>query len=337
VALIRVTDEAGLRRWHSVWRTTESFDYVGLPADPIEDLRPALDGPVSGEDIEPWLLAVGDDVVAAGLLRLPRLDNLTLANGSMFVHPDHRRRGHGRRLVRDLVDLARDRGRTRILFEVPNRTRWADPAPGDALARSIGARALHAEVRRLLDLSSLSPERLEDLHAEAAGLATGYATVGWRDHTPAELVDDMAGLLALMSTDPPQGELDLEPEVWDAERYRKREESILARRRTHLTVAARDDRTGQLVGFTSLGVPAGEVEVGYQWETIVRGDHRGHRLGLLLKAANLLALRRELPQVRYLNTWNAEANAQMVSVNERLGFQPMERWTEWGLDLPRRA
>ena len=71
----------------------------------------------------------------------------------------------------------------------------------------------------------------------------------------------------------------------------------------------------------------------YQWDTIVAGAHRGHRLGLLTKTANLQLLRQAQPEVRWINTWNAESNAHMVGINERLGFQPMERWFDWQLDL----
>ena len=39
----------------------------------------------------------------------------------------------------------------------------------------------------------------------------------------------------------------------------------------------------------------------------------------------------ELPHVRYLNTWNAETNTHMIAVNEALGFEPQEGWTQFGL------
>lgn len=75
-----------------------------------------------------------------------------------------------------------------------------------------------------------------------------------------------------------------------------------------------------------------QPEIAYQWATIVESAHRGHRLGMLLKAASLQLLLRELPAARTLNTWNAAVNSQMISINEALGFQPVERWTEWQLD-----
>ena len=65
----------------------------------------------------------------------------------------------------------------------------------------------------------------------------------------------------------------------------------------------------------------------------MRGDHRGHRLGMLIKAANLRLLRAESPRTRWLNTWNATSNTYMISINEALGFRPVDSWGEWQREL----
>jgi hypothetical protein len=87
------------------------------------------------------------------------------------------------------------------------------------------------------------------------------------------------------------------------------------------------------VGFTDLGRASTIPDVAFQWATIVRVAHRGHRLGMLLKLANLDQLRREMPTVRHLNTWNAASNTWMVAVNEAVGFRVMEAWTKYELAL----
>jgi hypothetical protein len=87
------------------------------------------------------------------------------------------------------------------------------------------------------------------------------------------------------------------------------------------------------VGYTDIGVNVEQPRVGYQWDTIVLAEHRGHRLGLLLKLANLELLVRTAPGVELVNTWNAEINSHMIAVNEALGFRPVDRWREWQLDL----
>jgi GNAT superfamily N-acetyltransferase len=333
VDLLQVVDEAGLVRWQRVVAASLDADYLALPASPVADMRLALTGPIGGEQNDLWLGSVGDDPVVATSLRQPIHDNLTLANLALEVHPEHRRRGYGSEAARAMLDIAGERGRTKVLVEISSATRTADPSPGQTLARSLGARPMHAETRRLLDLAAMSTADLESLRLEALETSTGYSTVSWGDRTPAEYVADMAELQALMSTDPPQGELELEPERWDAERYLEHERSIIERGRIHLVVAAVENVTGRLVGFTDLGLAKGERTIGFQWSTIVRGEHRGHRLGIRLKAANLAELRQRLPALRYLNTWNADVNTYMVAVNERLGYRPMETWTEWQFDL----
>jgi hypothetical protein len=72
---------------------------------------------------------------------------------------------------------------------------------------------------------------------------------------------------------------------------------------------------------------------GYQWDTLVLREHRGHRLGLLVKAANLQALITELPEVRRVFTWNATENEPMLRVNRALGFAPIGHTTEWQKQL----
>lgn len=193
------------------------------------------------------------------------------------------------------------------------------------LARSVGAREVLSDVRRLLDLSGELPDPVAP--------PSPYRVVQWVDRAPDELVDDVAALEGRMATDIPLGDMDWEPEVWDAARYRAKEAAAAARGRIRLATAAVDDRTGRAVGYTDIGVNASQPEVGYQWDTIVDPDHRGHGLGLVIKSHNLRLLRERLPATRWVNTWNAESNAHMVAVNDALGFHPVGRWAEWQLDL----
>ena len=64
-----------------------------------------------------------------------------------------------------------------------------------------------------------------------------------------------------------------------------------------------------------------EGDTAVQWGTYVHRDHRGHRLGAAVKVANLRALQRQRPDIRRIDTSNAETNSWMVSINERLGFE----------------
>ena len=62
----------------------------------------------------------------------------------------------------------------------------------------------------------------------------------------------------------------------------------------------------------------------YQWGTFVHREHRGHRLGLATKAVNLRAVQAARGDLTLVITENGETNDYMVSINERMGFEPIE-------------
>jgi GNAT superfamily N-acetyltransferase len=77
---------------------------------------------------------------------------------------------------------------------------------------------------------------------------------------------------------------------------------------------------------------------GQAWQmiTVVHPDHRGHRLGLAVKLANLEFLALEAPKVRVVETGNASVNAPMIAVNEMLGFEIFSEGAFWQRQLASR-
>ena len=67
----------------------------------------------------------------------------------------------------------------------------------------------------------------------------------------------------------------------------------------------------------------------FQEDTLVLREHRGRRLGMLVKTANLARLAEVQPGARRIGTWNAEENAHMLAINVALGFRPAGVWAAW--------
>jgi GNAT superfamily N-acetyltransferase len=316
--------------WCEVWAAAARAERPDEPPRPAREhvaLGRELGAP-GGSRAGVHRAAVARDAVV-GALRLvfPLEDNPTVAFLDLAVHPGSRRRGVGSALAAEARALAAARGRSLLITEVDEP---GPGAPGRAFAEQSGWTRDLVETRRDLVLP-VDDDRLSALESGARQASAGYEVVTWRDRTPAELLDDRALLERRMTTDAPCGDLPVEEEQWDGARIREHEESLAARGRTVLSAGAVTG--GRLVGFTDLQVPLGRPERAFQGGTLVLREHRGHRLGALMKAAALRELAAEFPGVRRISTYNSESNTPMVAVNEALGFRPAGCLSSWSLRL----
>ena len=318
--------------WCEVWAADERTarpDQRPRPASDHVALGRQLVAPGGSRDGTHRAAVVDGAVVGALRLLLPIRDNLTVAVVDVAVHPGHRRRGIGTQLLAEAERLASAHGRTELISEVDEP---GAETPGRGFALRHGWTCDLLETRRDLLLPP-DEERLSALEAEAARVSAGYGLVTWRDRTPDELLDDRALLEQRMTTDAPHGDLPVEEERWDGERIREYEASHAARGRTVLVAGA--VRDGRLIAFTELQVPRSQPERANQGGTLVLREHRGHRLGALMKAAVIRELVATRPEVRRITTYNHEDNVPMVAVNEALGFRPAGHLSTWSRRLGR--
>ena len=329
-------------RWHAVKAACAPVDNRELPADPVAEVYERIESDRTDEVRELWLGLVAEVPVVVGELTLPLLDNRANAIVDVRTHPDFRRRGHATAMFEHLAARARGYDRTKLMGFVcetapENGAATASVTPGVSFATTVGARPVTTEVRRLLRIADIDDAPLKRLRAEAIDRSSGYTAMQWEGPAPAEFLDDLAVLESQLSTDAPMEQLDWEPEDWSPARYREYEASVEARDRSHLVAVARHNASGRLVALTEIGIARARPDIAYQWATIVDPAHRGHRLGVLVKLANLDAIRASWPSVRSVNTWNAGVNDHMVAINEAMGFQAIEQWREWQLEFTSRV
>ena len=166
---------------------------------------------------------------------------------------------------------------------------------------------------------------------EQARAAAGaeYRTVSWEMPTPPEFIDDYAWMKSRMSTDAPTADVDVAEERWDADRVRRHDAKDAAAGFRRFTTAAEHIPSGRLVAFTEIYVVRSRPAVARQNDTLVVREHRGHRLGMLVKGEALAILREQLPEARCIETFNAEENRPMLDINEHMGFRPLLYAGEW--------
>jgi len=273
-----------------------------------------------------WLATDDTGVpVACYLLQLPDRENLTMATCTVVVDPARRRAGIGTKIIDHCSEQARRAGRSRL------KGYAREDSPGAAFAAALGARPGIEEVDRALEVDAALTARIPDLRASAEPYAAGYSLVSWVGPTPDEYVDDMVRVTATIA-DAPRDE-GIEPPLWDADRLRHSEQTMIENRITGYVVAARHDATGRLAALTAIVTEADTPDWAFQQLTGVLPDHRGHRLGLLLKIAMLDLLAHHDPKIRHIQTGNAGANAHMIAINEQLGYTVLAVHRGWELDL----
>ena len=271
---------------------------------------------------------VDDVVVGSAALNLPVRDNPGLAYLRVSVRPAHRRRGVGSALLQRLETDARAGGRSTLNAGSTVAVDHDDPAAPFAARHGYVAELV--ELRSDLDLPTGGvDDLLTPLEADAAQHTGAYDVLTWWDGIPDEWLDQRAHGSARMSTDAPSGGLVLDEESWDANRVREMVQVQHEQGRRFVETAAVHRATGQLAAFSDLSAPSHTPTLAYQWDTLVLKEHRGRRLGQLVKAANLRALLAELPAVTRIVTWNADVNAPMLRVNRAMGFVTVGVTTEW--------
>jgi GNAT superfamily N-acetyltransferase len=160
----------------------------------------------------------------------------------------------------------------------------------------------------------------------SADAGVEYRVRYWTGRTPAEHLLQVADLRGRLASDAPQGGLEPDTSPWTVERVRTEDDYLESSPRTRLTALVEYLPTGEAAGYTELHVPAEPTRAVMQGDTIVLQEHRGHRLGLLLKTANLLRLEEVKPRHPSVLSFTAEENRHMLQLNDSLGFVP------WGYE-----
>lgn len=260
-------------------------------------------------------------LVGVGVLHLPLLDNTDKAVVDVVVDPVARRRGVGSLLVGHLVAAAREAGRTEVLTEAKIPLDEQESHPHRLFAQAHGFAFANVEVVRHQAVP-VDVVRLDAWATSAAEKAAGYRIETHVNGFPDELVESLCVLLGQLSVDAPTGDVVFEEEVITPERFAER----------YVAAAGADRDLFETVALTPDGVVAAQTTIAvsltspdaFQWGTFVHREHRGHRLGLAVKAANQRAVQARCPHVRRTTTQNAETNSWMIAINETMGFVPVE-------------
>ncbi|WP_328841061.1 GNAT family N-acetyltransferase [Streptomyces europaeiscabiei] len=275
-----------------------------------------------------WLASRADGVpLGSAFLRLFTKEGQThLAELDVAVHPAERRHGVGTALLDAAVGSARADRRRAVLAQAEQGS------PGDAFLAARGFRRVLTLTYARLELAGIDPDHFTRILEHPR---PGYHLTSWTGVVPADLARSYAASRRAMD-DMPMGDTDYGTVVWDVERVVAAAEAIARRGDRLYTVAAVHTSSGTVVGFSELVLPGDEKSdgkgEGQHYGTAVLPEHRGHGLGLWMKAKAVLHAHGLAPALALL-TDTAEHNIPMRQVNDALGYRPTHTSLEYQLDL----
>ena len=311
-----LADTATVHACHQVHDAARRADDPFEPPRSAASFAARLTGNWTGSPRETWYVPgePGGTVAAWYWAEFPDRENRDRVSGDLVVHPALRRRGLGAALLRHAAGRAAASGRATLGSEVQ------EGSPGEAFALRAGATPGQTDVRRVLDLTTIPAGTIARLREAAATAAAGYSLVHWEGVTPEARLDQVASLHNALNDAP--RDASVEVAAWDAQRVRERMNARIARSPSRrYSLAAIRDATGEMAALTVVSVDPGVPGWGHQLITAVTRPHRGHRLGLLTKAAMMGWLAAAEPRVERIVTWNAASNRHMIAVNEEMGYQ----------------
>jgi GNAT superfamily N-acetyltransferase len=274
------------------------------------------------------LATVEGAVVGYAVLTLPERDNLDLSFVDVRVEPAYRGRGIGSALLTWAEERAGVEGRSLLVSEAVVPVGEREEHPTRAFATRRGYSLASVEVVRRVRLPV--PEwRLHEFE-ESARAAHGeqYDVSVHVNGVPEQLRESLCAAMNRLGVDAPTGDIDYEAESMTPADYQDYLDHEADLGWSRLTAVAVDRASGVVAAYTDLVLPTSDPGFVFQWGTLVLPEHRGNRLGLAVKVANLRTLGRVDPGRKAIRTCNDEQNPWMVRINEDLGFERIEEVLE---------
>src|SRR5437773_4267542 len=267
----------------------------------------------------------GLDGYGVAARNLKDTENAHIRWSEIAVKPQHRRAGLGRALFARVLDSFEGQGdNITVISETKDRV-----PSGDAFANAIGAKPGLPMKLNQLDLHTVDRTKVAEW---ARAIPKGYRLERIDGTVPDQLVKAFIEASEGIN-DMPRGDIAFNDWKLTEAQIRQRESFFKQAGMTWWLLLAIDEKSGEGVGFTEVEFNPLDPHAIQQEGTAVVAAHRGHGIGLWLKAVMLERILSERTDSRFIRTGNANVNKQMLAINEKLGFTYAWQTTLWQLPI----
>lgn len=266
-----------------------------------------------------WLAYVDDVMVGFAYIGQSSWLERTMVIVRVMVHPEHQQRGYGRTLLEHAETTALEHGVNRLL----GWTEETRPRDMRFLQRA-RFREIDREWQSTLDLTRIDEAALREAIDRVTANGIRITSVAMLSEERSGWERELHRLYVRVEEDVPSNF----PIV--AVPFEDFEALVLGRRLLPDAFLVATDGD-QMIGFTEPALVDDEPTAIAQSMTGVRSDSRGRGIAVALKAASAIwAADHGYTSIR---TENAQSNAAMLAVNDRLGFERDHASIEYLKDL----
>jgi len=237
------------------------------------------------------------------------------ADMEILVAKDHRGKGLGTKLFRKILEKIKEHGGITTVsvsqvYDISHK--FCEKFKGKVVQEEAEYRAYLLEI----DWELLTEWQKA---GESIGQKDGI-TLERFEHCPEHLIEDYANIYTETINQRPLGEIEIRHRI-SPESRKKHEKLWIAERghKWHTIVTKESD--GNISGLTEMVFIPETPYFIEQLLTGVRDQYRGRGLGKWLKAEMALFIKNLYPEVKFILTDNADVNAPMLSINERMNFK----------------
>ena len=311
--------------WASVHRVRKDVWSFLYPGDPTPDNATAesmTDNSLSENDIiEYTVVEKGNpaNIIAVARSTFALEDSPSYQGnehicrlGRLVVLPSYQRRGIARQLLNAVYDQAQSRSKSLLVGGIQSEG-------GRIFLRKLGGKEALENRENRLDLEDVDWPMIEEWEREGRSRSPD-ATLEFVTSIPDDILEDYCRVYTEVMNQVPRDELQVGDTIYTPKRWKDDEKRATDSGATHLTAFIRE-ADGEISGLTDVYYFPSMAPQLHQVMTGVQVDYRGQGKGKWLKAALLLKIRNQYPDIETIITYNATSNKPMLAINERLGFK----------------
>ena len=237
--------------------------------------------------------------------------NKHICNMNIRIHHDYWRQGIGTEILKQITAEA-------VKRKISIMEMSADSENGRAFLKNFGAESTIEYAENRLNMQEVDWELMQKW-VDDGPVRAKDVTIKSFTEIPEEIIEEFAEMYNEALNMQPLGETETRANL-DRKILRKREnrhKEIGIRSYTSIS----KEKDGRISGLTEILYDSREQHIVHQELTGVRPEFRGRGLGKWLKAQMAFYIKETYPEVELIQTGNAESNAPMMSINERMGFK----------------